>query len=195
MHRFLSLAVVFAAITSASVIITSSPAGACSCAQVDDAAAFEDADAVFVGQVIRTHPARDGEPVDVVILQVSDVYKGDVDRLQGVATSADSDCGYRLDGDGIYLVFATGDDLVDLEDGFYETSRCSGTRLLVDDDLGFEAVVYAPNEAGPPSTADIRAQLGDPRSSLFPEVVIFGGVLAFILGLAAWFSRKNRPAI
>ena len=198
MRRILSLAFLFAAITSATTFVIASPAGACSCEAVDEAAAFENADAVFIGQITRTYPARDGEQVEVVILQASDVFKGDVDRLQGVATPADeAGCGYQLEGDGIYLVFATrdGSGVVDLEDGFYETDLCTGTRLLADDDLGFEAVAYAPNDAGPPSTAEIRAQMGDPRSSLFPEAVIFGGVLAFILGLAAWFSRKSRPAI
>jgi hypothetical protein len=41
----------------------------------------------------------------------------------------------------------------------------------------------------------IQAQVGNPRSSLFPEALIFVGALGFILGLAAWFSRKGRPAV
>ena len=194
MRRVLSSAFVFAVVASATAIAAAAPASACSCGGTE--LAFENADAVFIGQVDRDHPARDGGSVEVAIVQVSDVFKGDVDRLQGVASPVDgASCGYHLDVDGIYLIFATSAGLLDLEPGFYETNLCSGTRLIDDSDLGFDAPAYAPNDAGPPTAAEIKAQLGDPRSSLFPEAFIFVGVLGFILGLAAWFSRKNRPAI
>lgn len=195
MRRVVSFAFVVAIITSATMVAAASPAGACSCGEVDDATAFDNADAVFIGQVVRTYPAREGEPVAVVVLQVSDVFKGDVNRLQGIATPADDTCADHLDGDGISLVFATRDGSLDLEDGFYETNTCTGTRLLDDaGEIGFDATPYAPNDTGAPSTAEIRAQLGDPRSSIFPEAFIFVGVLGFILALAAWFSWRNRPA-
>ena len=194
MRKFTLLSFVFTIIAATSVLASAAPAGACSCSGVDDATAFAEADAVFIAQVSRMHPARDGGDNEVAIVEVSDVFKGDVDRLQGVATSTDTDCGYHLDGEEIYLIFATRDGLLDLEDGFYEVNLCGGSRPLTDSDLGFEATAVAPTDAGPPSIADIQAQLGDPRSSLFPEALIFVGVLGFILGLAGWFSRKGRPA-
>jgi hypothetical protein len=197
MRRVLSLAFVFAAITSATVIVAASPAGACSCEELDDAVSFASADAVFIGQVIRTHPARDGGEVEVVVVQVSDVFKGEVDREQGIATPA-TDCGIAFQGGDAFLVFAdttTTNDRITLEDGFLYTEACAGTRAITaDTDLAFAGAATPPNDVGAPTTAEIRAQMGDPRSSIFPEAFIFVGVLGFILGLAAWFSRKNRPA-
>ncbi len=195
MRRFVPLTVAVSMIASIAVLATASPAAACSCVEVDDAVAFADADAVFVGQVTREHPARDGGDVSVVIMTVSDVFKGDVDRQQAVVTP-ETDCGLDFIGNGTYVVFArdtTTSDQFTLEDGFLLADLCSGTRLATDGDLGFTATASVPNDAGPPSSAEIKAQLGDPRSSLFPEALVFVGVLAFVLGLAAVLARRGRP--
>lgn len=198
MRRVLSLSFVFALVASAGVLVTASPAGACSCGVGTDATAFAQADAVFIAEVERIHDARTGDsggPL-VAILRVSDVFKGTVDRLQGVATPADgASCGFSFEAGVPYVVFASrSGGLVDLEDEFYEVDLCGGTRELADAAPTFDAPATSPNDAGPPSAAAIQAQLGDPRSSILPEMVIMASVLAFVLGLAAWFSRKNRPA-
>jgi hypothetical protein len=199
MRRVLSFAFVTAAIASATVFVAAPPAGACGCEPVDDAVSFESADAVFIGQVIRTHPAREGGAVEVAVLTVSDVFKGDVDREQGIVTPVMSPgCGIDFQSGDAFIVFAsttTSNDRITIEDGFLYTEACAGTRaVMADTDLAFAGTPTSPNDVGAPSTAAIRTQLGDPRSSIFPEAFIFVGVLGFILGLAAWFSRKNRPA-
>lgn len=180
------------------VFASPAPAGACTCVEVDDAVAFADADAVFLGRLSRMHPARDGGTVEVAILTVSDVFKGDVVREQAVVTPENSAaCGVDFLGDETYLVFARADSAgdIELEDGFLRTEACAGTRIVdADTDLAFAGAPDPPEDAGPPTTDEIRAQLGDPRSSLFPELFIAGGVLVFVLGIAAWFSRKSRPA-
>jgi hypothetical protein len=199
MRRVLSFAFVTAAIASATIVSAASPAGACGCEAVDDAVAFANADAVFIGQIIRTHPARDGGEVEVEIFTVSDVFKGEVDREQGIVTPVMSPgCGIDFQSGDAFIVFAsttTSNDRITVEDGFLYTEACAGTRAVTaDTDLAFAGVPTSPNDVGAPSTAEIRAQMGDPRSSIFPEAFIFVGVLGFILALAAWFSRKNRPA-
>lgn len=198
MRRFLSVSFVFAVIASATVLVAASPAGACSCpGGIDDATAFERADAVFLARVDRFHDARAGasDSPAVVVLRVSDVFKGDVDQLQGVATAAaGASCGFTFAPGVSYVVFASGDGSFELEEGFYEVDLCSGTRPLGDDAPAFAAGPTAPNE-GEPTIAAIQDQLGDTRTSLLPEAIILVAVLAFVLGLAAWFSRKNRPAI
>jgi hypothetical protein len=198
MRRFVPLAVAVSMIASIAVLATASPAAACSCVEVDDAVAFADADAVFVGQVTREHPARDGGAVSLVIMTVSDVFKGDVDREQAVVTP-ETDCGIDFIGGRTYVVFARDtatSDQFTLDDGFLLADLCSGTRLatdVADGDLALRGTPSGPADAGPPTSAEIKAQLGDPRSSLFPEALIFVGVLAFVLGLAAVLSRRGRP--
>lgn len=197
MPRNAALSVVFAIIAAATVLVSATPAGACSCAGLDDDAGFAEADAVFLGAVEQIYDARSGSSAnpEVVVFQVSDVFKGTVTQSQGVVTAADSaSCGYDFVAGGVYVVF--GDTGAALDDGtaFYETELCSGTRLLDDTTPDFGVAPQPPLE-GAPSVAQIQEQLGSPRDSLFPELFILAGVLAFVLGLAAWFSRKNRPAI
>ena len=198
MRRLFSLTLAALVLGSTLMVASASPAGACSCGGISDESAFAQADAVFIGQVSRTHPAREGGDVRVAILTVSEVFKGDVDRQQAIVTPADSAaCGLDFTGDLPWLVFTRAESAgdIDIEEGFFFAQACSGTRTVdAATDLAFAGTPYAPNDAGPPDIDDIRNQLGDPRSSLLPEAIIFAGVIAFVLGLAAWFSRQNRPA-
>lgn len=196
MRRIITVSFVFAMVAATTVLVSATPAGACTCGSGTDVTNYDRADAVFVAEVDRIHEARGSDGPEVVILRVSDVFKGDVDRLQGIATpDSGASCGFEFTAGVAYLVFASADTLVELEDGFFQVDLCGGTRPLTEGAPSFAAAAVPPNDAGPPTAADIRAQLGDPRSSLFPEMLILAGVLAFVLGLAAWFSRKNRPAI
>lgn len=192
MRRVLALTFAFAIAATTAVAVAAAPAGACSCAPPTEAEAFERADAVFIGSVEQIYDARTGDPAnpEVVVMTVTDVYTGDVTSTQGVVTAADeASCGRDFVIGEAYLVFAA-----DGDDGFYESALCDGTRLLGDraPDLGISPTL--PRE-GELTVARIQDQLGQPRTSLFPEALIFVGVLGFIVGLAAWFSRKNRPAI
>ena len=192
MRRVLSSVFVFAIAATSAITVAAAPAGACSCAPPTEAEAFERADAVFIGSVEQIYEARTGDSTnpEVVVMTVTDVYKGDVTSTQGIVTAADeASCGRDFVIGEAYLVFAASAD-----DGFYESALCDGTRPLGDQapDLGVAPTL--PQE-GELTVARIQDQLGHPRTSLFPEALIFVGVLGFILGLAAWFSRKNRPAI
>jgi hypothetical protein len=191
------MTLLFSLVASAAVLITASPARACSCGVGTDASNYEQADAVFLAEVDRIHEARTGgsEGPMVAVLRVSDVFKGAVDRLQGIATPADgASCGFSFEAGVPYVVFASKSGMFDLEDEFYSADLCGGTRELADTTPAFAAPV-PPSDGGPPSVAAIQAQLGDPRSSIVPEMLILAAVLAFVLGLAGWFSRENRPTI
>ena len=196
MRRILTSVFVFAMVATTAVVALATPAGACSCAPpTTEAEAFARADAVFIGSVEQIYDARTGNSnnPEVVVMRVSDVYKGDVTESQGVITSADgASCGFDFVVDEVYVVFAATTDRTD--EGFYESALCDGTRLLGDDTPELDVTPGLPREGGP-TVALIQDQLGHPRTSLFPEALIFVGVLGFILGLAAWFSRKRRPAI
>ena len=179
---------------TAALVLSAAPAGACSCATLDDGDAYEMADAVFLGSVDAIYPARSGGSAnpEVAILRVSDVYKGEVDQLQGVATPAESaSCGFDFVSDEVYVVFASKSGVLDLDEEFYEANLCSGTRLLSAGEFVIDAAARIPAPAGPPSFAAINDQLGTPRSSLFPEAFILVGVLSLVLGLAGVFSWRD----
>ena len=197
MRRIAPMAFVLAMVAATAMPASAATGDGCDCG-LDAAAGFEEADAVFIGQVERLQDARDGgSGYAVAIFEVSDVFKGAVDREQGIATYVDDDCTSPFESGEVYLVYATSD--VDpwpaLEDGFLAADSCSSAvpaSQVGEIDL---PQASAPADAGPPTAVAIQAQVGNPRSSLFPEALIFVGALAFILGLAAWFSRKGRPAV
>jgi hypothetical protein len=177
-----------------SAVFAASPAGACSVDDIDDETAYEIADAVFLASVDAIYPARSGSSAnpEVVILRVSDVYKGDVDELQGIVTPAESSsCGVDFVPGGVYVVFAGGFSLLDADAGFYEVNLANGTRLLSEGDLALAVPSSLPNAAGPPSIEAINDQLGTTRDSLVPEAVILVGVLVFVLGIASAFSWRD----
>ena len=194
MRRIWSMSFVFAVVAAATVLTAASPAGTCDCAAVaTDAEAFERADVVFIGAVEQIYDARSGsaDNPEVVVLQVSDVYKGEVTQTQGIVTRADSaSCGYEFVTGEVYVVFANTGSLLDIDPGFYETAQCDGTRLL-DDQVPELGVTPALPAEGEPTVAQIQAQLGATRTSLVPEMLILAGVLAFVLGLAAWFRART----
>jgi hypothetical protein len=201
MTRIRSAARFVVSVVIISIAFTASPApaGACSCAGFDDADAFAEADAVFIASVDRVYPARSGasDNPEVAIVHVSDVFKGTADEFQGTATpESGASCGFDFVTDEVYVVFASQNSgPIDLDDGFYGVDLCGGTRLIAERDLMVDSPSTLPEPGGPPSDAAIRAQLGDPRSSLFPEAFIFVSVLAFILGLAAVFSRRDQRRV
>jgi len=198
MRRFTLSTTALALIASATILLTASPAGACSCTGFTDQEAFGFADAVFIGSVSQIYDARSGssQNPEVVLLQVSDVYKGDVDQVQAVTTPAfGPSCGFDFAVDEIYVVFGSVVGLNDVDEGFYEANLCSGTRLLDNRAPEVDATASPPREGGPPTVAAIQDQLGVLRTSIIPEAIIFVSVLGLVIGLVAWFSRKSRPPI
>ncbi len=196
MTRHIATATLFALITGLALVLSASPASACSCAPADSSTAFADADAVFVGTPIEIFEARDGASTnpEVVIINVDEVYKGDVDEQQGVTTQASgASCGYEFEVGVPVVVFGSLDrPFDDMEEGFYGVELCNGTTRLADSTIEFESPPQLPNLGEPPDTAAIQAQLGNPRASLLPEALIFVGVLVGVLGLATAFTLRDR---
>jgi len=200
MRRFTLSTMVFSLVTAATIFLSASPASACSCVGFTDEEAFELADAVFVGSVSQIYDARSGSSKnpEVAVLQVSDVYKGEVREVQAVTTpSFGPSCGFGFEVDGIYVVFGRVEGINDVDEGFYEANLCTGTRLLDNRAPEVSATPAPAQDGDPPTVAAIQAQLGlgEVRESLIPEAIIFVSVLTLILGMAAWFSRKSRPPI
>lgn len=111
-------------------------AWACTCAPASDAEHYEGADAVFIGEMTNkddphptatpTEPERQGDTITYTF-DVEEAQKGDVDDPEQVdSIRASNFCGYQFAEGERYQVFA------DLRDGRYETSICSGTRSLGD---------------------------------------------------------------
>lgn len=195
MIRLLGAVVVLAATLVLSAV---SPAAACTCAgPTTDDEALAVADAAFVGTVVAVYAPRAGAFIEthpeVVILDVSEVYSGEVGEQVGVLTNeSGAACGFDFEVGAEYFVFGRSEtSFHTLEDGWYDVDLCSGTRQL-SAAVTIEADPAAPLETGPVPDGAIQRHLGSVRPSLFPEAFIFVGVLAFVLGMIAWLNRKTR---
>lgn len=112
------------------LVAAAEPAHACSCAVLDDAAARSGADLVFTGRLLERHVRSPGpfgvqSSADPAILtfQVDRVFKGSAAAVQRLSTSAfGSSCGWELDGEGPFLVFAQG------AGASASTGLCAGNR-------------------------------------------------------------------
>ncbi|MDG2028945.1 MAG: hypothetical protein P8J50_17745 [Acidimicrobiales bacterium] len=194
--RLLMLAAVIATTV---VLGSASPALACSCAgPVSDSEALSTNDAAFEGTVVELHDARTGalstDHPDVIVLDVTAVYAGEVGNQVGVVTSpSGASCGYDFAVGVEYLVFGRAESgFHTLEDGWYDVGLCSGTRRLSAEPVGIEGEPSPPLDTGDISDGAIQRHLGSVRPSLFPEAFIFIGVFAFVIGLVAWLNRKGR---
>lgn len=190
------------------VAVTARPAAACSCEELDDAALFADAAAVFVGEVVARSDPRAGElersSMDPVTLtfQVAEVFKGDVHRTQQVDTVLDgASCGlgYLEPGSQPWLVFATApaadiDPTADLDPiadpeppatatrapGRLGIHLCGGTRTLTGGPLA-------------PELAEARPPLNDPTPA--PSAARWltaAALLALTGGLTVVYRRRPR---
>lgn len=110
------------------------PAAACDCSVLPDAAAFEQSDAVFVGELVdyESPPANAGMSTDPAtwVFEVSEVYKGDVAATQEVVSEVSgASCGLEIPREGEFLVFATEEGFrMDVGDDQYYAGLCGGTR-------------------------------------------------------------------
>ncbi|MGH1565629.1 hypothetical protein [Mumia sp. DW29H23] len=102
-------------------VVGVAPAGATSCAQSTVAEQVGRADAVFVG---TTSPS--GADEDAVLVEVSDVYKGDVPRTAPVVAEPDMGQPQVFASDQQYVFF------VQDEDGALVSGVCSGTGPVDD---------------------------------------------------------------
>lgn len=142
------------------VVVDAAPAQACDCGVLGDEWAFDYADAVFVGRLIRYERPPFGvvsssrDPA-VWTFRVRDVYKGTVTRKQEVLSAVSgASCGLEIPKHGTFLVFAKTDADSTIEtipaDGQLQAGLCGGTRLLgeraIDPSLG---TAYPPERVRP----------------------------------------------
>lgn len=192
MTRSIATASLFALIAGLTLVFTASPAGACSCATADNPTAFADADAVFVGTPTEIFDARgdlSANP-DVTIIEITEVFKGDVLERQAVATPARgvSSCSVAFVVGTPVTIFASTDSTnFGLEDGILASGYCSVSAEPIE----FDTPAQLPN-IGETDIEAVQTQLGEIRPSLFPEALIFVGVLVGILGLASAFTLRDR---
>lgn len=110
---------------------------ACSCAGYDDVQAYDGADVVFVATVAGVErpfaPATSSDRA-VWTFSVSQVFKGEAARTQGVVTSASgSSCGLELPESGEVVVFARHDAWPVDPQADWDTLHadlCGGSRVL-----------------------------------------------------------------
>jgi hypothetical protein len=127
------------------------PAFACDCSAPTDANAFEQSDAVFVGQLAGYEPP----PARAVMsstdpatwtFEVSEVYKGEVASIQEVVSEVSgASCGLEIPREGEFLVFAADEGFeMAVGDGQYYAGLCGGTRSTSAGPLAVDAMPSPP---------------------------------------------------
>jgi len=167
---------------------------ACSCTSSGtssgDREALDQADAVFVGEVVRYDPPPEREIMSTAdpvtwTFAVTDVYKGDVTASQEVVSEAGgSSCGLEIPRRGKFLVFASrrSSDM-DVGIGQYYAGLCGGTRSID------EAPSGAPAEG---SSDEAAAPVEDEEED--PAVGLLAGSVIAIAGLIAIIAIHRRRA-
>lgn len=118
------------------LLVSSAPAHACSCVMAGVSKHLRQSDAVFEGEVVEK---RRAEHLQVLRVEVSRVYKGDVvEQVDVVTGSGGGDCGVTIAAGRPALFFASAD-----KDG-YGTSICAGTGTALHRDHPALADWHAP---------------------------------------------------
>lgn len=167
-----------------SVVATAGPAAAGCAVSHSDVTAAEDADAIFVGEVVgRTEERTLFGPPSYLLLTfaVTAVYRGEVSARQTVLTETHSEGFFPTTGDE-YLVFADRGALDDT--ATLVTNGCQGSRLLSDGPP--DPALGAPDEPQPSTSTP---GTGDATGWLTP---VAG--LALLGGLAWLLVRRRRTA-
>lgn len=123
---------------AASVLVgLSTPAYACSCADLSPARAVEHADAVFTGTVADVRAEEGPGRPRVYTFLADQVYKGRPAGRFTVASSADSaSCGYAFERGGRYLVFAAAGSAGSMVAGVELSSTLCSGNVPVDPGTG-----------------------------------------------------------
>jgi hypothetical protein len=119
-------------IAASLLVLNSYPASACSCLPTTPQQSFKNSGTVFAGRVIDVVDESESRPEVSrpllgfkVIFEVSNVWKGKVEKQQVVLTSGSSaSCGYSFEKGKDYLVYAS------TQGSQLETGLCSGTKPL-----------------------------------------------------------------
>ena len=189
-------ATIVAAMAAVLMVVSASPAYACSCAGGTDAEALARADAVFAGELVETRrpsgPEFSSTDPMRLVFDVEVVYQGTVRARQSVVTAVSgASCGLELQGTGPFLVFATVEPQLGLtgEDGEFFSSLCSGTRAVGEVPLPDELGV---GDLPAPGASPIGAEGG--RSVSGPVLLAGALVVAAAVGGAVWMRRRPAPA-
>ena len=176
-------------------------AHACSCAGGSDAsAAYDGADAVFAGEMVRGG-LEDPDPADgtmmggvefrvvdawkgisedsVVLYGQEMVYYGEIEEGEMVVSSS---CAYIFEKGERYLVYADR-----FEDGF-RTGTCDGTTKLEDSGKDLEAL--GPPVVVLPKTGGVPSEGAEPEAGLSVAVATVLVSLAAGVVLAGRFARR-----
>ncbi|MGI8793239.1 MAG: hypothetical protein ACR2H3_08690 [Acidimicrobiales bacterium] len=186
-----------AALLAGCVVLTASPASACSCAGVEDQAALAQADAAFEGVVVEKREPPSGPGMSSAdpalwVFRVTKVYKGEVAETQGVISpTSGASCGLELGGPGTRaLVFAAGTPGRGLPSGSQEgalfANLCNGTRSL-----GDAATAIGIDEIGQPIPGEVGLA-SNRRMAVGVGWAAALVLLGSLLGLAAIIRRRSR---
>lgn len=182
------------------------PAFACDCSAPTDETAFEQSDAVFVGQFVSYEPPptravmSSADPATWTF-EVSEVYKGDVAAIQEVVSEVSgASCGLEIPREGEFLVFATNEGFeMAVGDGQYYAGLCGGTRSTSVGPLAVDAIPSPPERAQEMSTAtgareteasaeSTSSDAGSPTDDgMGPEIWVVG---AAVIGTAILAGRR-----
>jgi hypothetical protein len=195
-HRAQALVCALAAVLAvgAVVVLSATPAGACSCMAIDDEAALDGADVVFVGELIDYEPPPRAEVMTSAdpatwTFGVDEVFKGEAMAVQDVRSAVSgATCGLELPREhATVLVFANhAAGGADGGDGHLEADLCGGTRLL-DAPAAFAEAGRPPKPVAEPAADE---QTIDSTSRL--PLVLGAGAVA--LALAAFALHRRRQA-
>lgn len=199
------LAMISAAALAALIVMIgpgADPALACSCSVSTDATAFEQSDAVFIGQLVDYRPpstraAMSSADPAIWTFEVSEVYKGEVAALQEVVSEVSgASCGLEIPRQGEFLVFAADEGFqMAVGDGQYYAGLCGGTRATSAGPLAVDATPSAPGPETPTATderepaASAKSTPTDAGSSTdYGMGLTVGAVCAVIIGtlVLAW---------
>ena len=174
---FLRSLVVIVVAAATTVLTSGEQASACSCAVQTEEAAFETADAVFVGQLVgvRTPPGDTWSSMDPerFVFDVSEVFKGEVSARQSVVTARDgASCGLELSVGGTYVMFATATSREwELEPGEVVSGLCNGNRAVSDAPIPASFGAPSTPSAAPATTAPPPASPAPSAPSNVPSTV------------------------
>lgn len=170
----------------AAVILVPGTASACSCEEPPPPTeALEDADAVFLGEVVETRVVGDEFDGELIArIAVEEIWKGEVTELVDVRTQPESAmCGYHFTAGGRDLIYAQSGDADD-----YPTGLC--TRTAPADTAQEDLAAFG--EGREPAAGERLAEDGPPW--LFLSLAGLAVVVAVGLAVAGLAWRRRHPS-
>lgn len=174
-------------------VFQGTPAAACSCARPEPAEAFQQSDAVFIGQISeirRPGSLMINEQEARYIFSVETVFKGDVYEQQSIVTHAQGPtCGLEITGPGQFLMFATTNGFggPEPDDGEFASSLCSAnTSVDIEETAADFGDSYAPLTGASPT--------GSAGLTSFAWGALLAGSLTLVLFVSLAFVGLRRRA-